>query len=82
MVVIGHEVSGWENNQVIHISQEPGLSELQSHESAQSRLQKLNPKGMFIARKLGKSRPHPHEHGIFPVESRCHYAQTGYPPGH
>ena len=61
---------------------EPGLSELQSHESAQSRLQRTPPERHVHRAKLGKSRPHLPEHGISPVESRCHYAQTGYPPNH
>ena len=50
MVIIGHEVSGWENGQVIHISQNLARQSFDLTNPLNLIPEKLNPKGMFIAR--------------------------------
>ena len=50
MVVIGHEVSGWENSQVIHISQNLACQSFNLTNPLNLVSKKLNPKGMFITR--------------------------------
>ncbi len=78
-MVIGHRVAKmakWSTS-----LPELGQSKL-IHESAQSHPRKLTREGMFITRSWEKSRPHPHEHGIFSPLKRYHCAQTSMSTSH
>ena len=50
MVVIGHEVSGWENSQVVHISQNLARQSFNLTNPLNLVPEKLNAKGMLITR--------------------------------
>ena len=50
MVVIGHEVSGWENSQVVHISQNLSRQSFNLTNPLNLVPEKLHPEGMFITR--------------------------------
>ena len=67
MVVIGHEVSGWENSQVVHISQNLACQSF-NLTNPLNLVPKNSPERHVHHAKLGKSRPHPHEHGISPLK--------------
>ena len=50
MVIIGHEVSGWENSQVVHFTKDLTRQSFNLTDAVNFVPEKLHPEGMFITR--------------------------------